>query len=160
MSAEKPAPLTTRSPEQTRRLGLRLGGLLREGDFVALAGQLGAGKTLFAKAVAEGAGIEGSEVSSPTFSIVQSYRGRLLLHHADLYRLASSDELVSTGFFDLEPGATLVEWAENVPSAVPDEALRVTLTVLGDEERQIEVSATGVRHQALLAAWLVAIDAV
>ena len=86
----------------TDRLGERLGVLLQPGDFIGLIGELGAGKTTLVRAVARGAGIT-EEVTSPTFSILNRYRGRALtLFHADLYRLASRDELYATGYFDLE----------------------------------------------------------
>ncbi len=141
------------SPEETRRLGVRLGALLKAGDFVGLSGPLGAGKTLFAKALAEGLGVKADEVTSPTFSIVQSYPGRVRLHHVDLYRLESLDELTGTGYFDLEPGVSVVEWAEKIKGAVPKDALRLSFSVVGETARQIDALATGERHRALLAVW-------
>jgi tRNA threonylcarbamoyladenosine biosynthesis protein TsaE len=141
------------STEETRQLGKRLGALLKPGDFVGLSGQLGAGKTLFARAIAEGLGVDTSDVSSPTFSIVQTYKGRVPLHHVDLYRLESLDELTATGFFDLEPGVLVVEWAEKIPKAIPADALRLSFSVLGESQRQIDAGATGDRHKALLAVW-------
>ncbi len=141
------------SPEETRKLGLRLGAMLKAGDFVALSGQLGAGKTLFAKALAEGLGVDPAEVTSPTFSIVQSYKGTVALHHVDLYRLETLEELTGTGFFDLEPGVSVVEWAEKIPKVIPADSLRLSFSVVGETSRQIDAVATGDRHKALLAAW-------
>ncbi len=149
-----PVEVITRSAEETRGLGLELGGLLREGDAVGLTGELGAGKTQLARGVAEGAGVDPGDVSSPTFSIVQSYPGKTVtLHHADLYRLRGEDELYATGFFDLE-GALLVEWIDRVPSALPEEALRITLEVVDAQTRRLKASARGARHQQLLRDWL------
>jgi tRNA threonylcarbamoyladenosine biosynthesis protein TsaE len=141
------------SAEETRKLGKRLGALLKAGDYVGLSGQLGAGKTLFARAIAEGLGVNVDDVSSPTFSIVQTYKGRSPLHHVDLYRLESLDELTATGFFDLETGVSVVEWAEKIPAAIPKECLRLSFSVLGETQRQIDAAAFGDRHKALLAVW-------
>ena len=150
----EPVEVLTRSAEETRALGLRLGALLQPGDFVALAGELGAGKTQLARGVAEGAGVDPAAVSSPTFSIVQSYAGkRVTLHHSDFYRLKGEDELFATGFYDLE-GAFLVEWIELVPSAQPEDALRVELQVIDSQTRRIRAIAFGARHQQLLEDWL------
>jgi tRNA threonylcarbamoyladenosine biosynthesis protein TsaE len=145
--------ITTASAEETRTLGVKLGSLLRSGDFVGLSGELGAGKTQLARGVAEGAGVDPAEVSSPTFSIVQSYAGKqVTLHHADFYRLRGEDELYATGFFDLE-GAMLVEWIDQVPSALPEESLQLRLEVIDAQTRRIKATARGERHQALLESW-------
>jgi tRNA threonylcarbamoyladenosine biosynthesis protein TsaE len=142
------------SPEQTHALGVTLGRLLQPGDFIGLEGELGAGKTALVRGIAEGAGVAAEEVSSPTFTIVQTYAGRLTLHHADLYRLASADELYATGFFDLleDGGAAVVEWIDRVPVDVP--MLRVSLTLVDATQRRLEVQATGARPAQLHADWL------
>lgn len=148
-------PVVTRSAEETRALGVKLGALLRAGDFVALSGELGAGKTQLARGIAEGAGVDPGDVSSPTFSIVQSYPGtHVTLHHSDFYRLKGEDELFATGFYDLE-GAFLVEWIDLVPTALPaDASLRVTLEVIDADTRRLVATARGERHHALLRDWL------
>ena len=149
----EPVEVITRSADETRALGVKLGALLRLGDFVGLTGELGAGKTQFARGVAEGAGVDPADVSSPTFSIVQSYPGtNVMLHHADLYRLRGEDELYATGFFDLE-GAILVEWIDLVPSALPDESLRIALEVVDSQTRRLRASARGARPEQLLRDW-------
>jgi tRNA threonylcarbamoyladenosine biosynthesis protein TsaE len=138
---------------ETHALGLRLGQLLQPGDFIGLSGELGAGKTALVRGIAEGAGVPAGDVTSPTFTIVQTYAGRLPLHHADLYRLSTADELYATGFFDLleDGGAAVVEWVERVKLDVP--MLRAALTLVDASTRKIEVTASGARAQALLAAW-------
>lgn len=148
--------VTSRSPEETQALGERLGRLLQSGDFVGLAGELGAGKTVFARGVASGAGADVSEVSSPTFSIVQSYPGRVTLHHADLYRLSTERELEGTGFFDLrdQGGACLVEWIDRIRAAAPLDWLEIRLSAPDEATRALEISAHGARSAALLQAWL------
>ena len=149
-----PLETISRSAEETRALGLTLGALLQTGDFVALAGELGAGKTQLARGIAEGAGVPPADVSSPTFAIVQSYRGtRVTLHHSDFYRLRGEDELFATGFYDLE-GTMLIEWIDRVPAAVPAELLRVELEVIDPDTRRIRGIARGARHAQLLEAWL------
>jgi tRNA threonylcarbamoyladenosine biosynthesis protein TsaE len=143
------------SPEETHRWGVRLGHLLQPGDFVGLVGDLGAGKTHLVRGVAEGAGVERSQVASPTFAIVYPYRGRLPLYHADLYRLADYDELYATGFLDLGgEGAMLVEWLDRIPEAAPREYLRLTLREVGEESRELVAEAWGARPSELLKAWL------
>jgi len=121
--------LLSRSPRETADLGARLGRLLRPGDVVALVGELGAGKTALVRGVCRGARVAAREVASPTFAIVSTYRGRILVHHADLYRIGDEEELFATGFYDLlgGEGAVLVEWADRVPGALPEERLEVRL---------------------------------
>jgi tRNA threonylcarbamoyladenosine biosynthesis protein TsaE len=146
----------TQAPEETFALGLALGAALRPRDFVGLDGPLGAGKTLFARGVAEGVGVPPDDVTSPSYSIVQSYQGRLLLHHADLYRLTGEDDLYATGYFELleSEGAWLVEWVSQVPSAAPADALAIRLEPTGATGRALEARATGPASEALLARWL------
>lgn len=150
-------PLKSGSVDETFALGRALGEALEATDFVGLTGQLGAGKTLFSRGVAEGAGVPLEDVSSPTYSIVQSYRGRLPLHHADLYRLTSEDDLYATGYFDLldaADAAFLVEWVEHVPNAAPADALRLRLEVTTPDTRTIHVTTSGPRSEALRDRWL------
>jgi tRNA threonylcarbamoyladenosine biosynthesis protein TsaE len=138
----------SRSLEETHALGVKLGRLLEQGDFIGLAGELGAGKTALVRGICEGAGVDPAEVTSPTFTIVQSYLGRVPIHHADLYRLSSADELYATGFFDLE-GAALVEWVDRVPLPEQD-MLRIDMTVVDAQTREIALKATGPRSQRLV----------
>ncbi len=144
---------TTRSAAGTRRLGERLGRKLGPGDVVALLGDLGAGKTQLARGLCRGAGVDDDDVSSPTFAIVATYRGRIPVNHADLYRVGDEDELHATGFHDLVggPGATVVEWADRVPGALPAERLEIRLAEEpgSPSVRRILVSGTGERHAAL-----------
>jgi tRNA threonylcarbamoyladenosine biosynthesis protein TsaE len=152
----EPLRRTTASAEETFALGVALGQVLSPRDFVGLSGQLGAGKTMFSRGVAQGAGVPLDDVSSPTYSIVQTYSGRLTLHHADLYRLRSEADLFSVGFYDLleGEGALLVEWVEQVAGAAPSDALLVRLEVLTPDTRRLEVRATGPVAAALQARWL------
>ena len=91
-----------------------------------------------------------SEGASPTFAIVYPYRGRIPIHHADFYRLADLDELYATGFFDLlGQGATVVEWIDRVPEALPEERLVLRMTRTGDRSRRVVLEAQGARHEEL-----------
>jgi tRNA threonylcarbamoyladenosine biosynthesis protein TsaE len=144
---------TMRSARATYALGKKLGSLLQHGDVVALVGELGAGKTQLIRGACEGAAVPMEVVSSPSFAIVATYRGRIPVHHADLYRIADEDELYGTGFGDLvgAEGALLVEWADRIPSALPAE--RLTLTLSHDAKapsvRHVEIDGVGARHAAL-----------
>jgi tRNA threonylcarbamoyladenosine biosynthesis protein TsaE len=143
------------SPAATRALGHSLGAALRPGDFVALTGDLGAGKTFLVKAMAEGAQAE--PASSPTFAIVNLYRGPVLLQHLDLYRLSGPSELFALGFDDLlaEPAATLCEWAERASDALPADRLEIALDYAGARARKARLHATGPAGERLLDAAIV-----
>ncbi len=144
--------VTTRSAQETFALGLSIGAVLLPFDFIGLSGQLGAGKTQLSRGIAQGVGVPIDDVSSPTYAIVQSYSGRLTLHHADLYRLASTDDLYSVGYFDLleESAAMLVEWVDQVPGAAPSEALRIRFELVDAQTRKLTFEASGPRAQSLL----------
>lgn len=146
MTLESPAPA------ETRALGQRIGALLEVGDVVGLIGELGAGKTLLAQGIAAGAGVPPTEyVASPTFALVNLYRGRIPLVHADWYRIGSADELYAVGFQDLyEDHAVIIEWMDRVPEAAPPERLEVRIRGAGDEPREIELAAFGERAEGLL----------
>lgn len=151
-----PRPIVSRSAAATTRLGRRLGALLRPGDVVALIGDLGAGKTQLIRGVCAGAGVAAGDVTSPSFAIVQTYRGRLPVHHADLYRLGDLDELYATGFMDLVGGggALLVEWADRIDGWMPPERLVLRLAEVAGRPswRRIALEAAGARHEELAAA--------
>ncbi len=142
----------SRSPEQTRRIGRRLGGALQPGDVVCLQGDLGAGKTTFVQGVAQGWGSQDA-VSSPTFILVNVYRraDEAQLFHMDAYRLDSASEAEE---LDLEAmlsqGPLLIEWPERIGGLVPGERLWIHLEHVDDEEREMNFKATGKRYDDLL----------
>jgi len=130
----------TKNSDQTLRLGYVFGKMLPQGSMVALIGDLGAGKTLLAKGIAKGLGVEDErEVSSPTFVLVNEYRGRIPVHHVDLYRLRDAVEVEEIGWeeFISGPGVTLVEWAEKVPDLLPEDRIEVYLHWVGVAERKL-----------------------
>jgi tRNA threonylcarbamoyladenosine biosynthesis protein TsaE len=149
------ATLTLELPdlEATMNLGRRLGALLFPGAVVGLVGPLGAGKTHLVRAVAEGLGVADSRVvSSPTFVLVQEYRGRLPIYHFDAYRLRRETEFLDLGaheYFEGD-GVCLVEWADRVSSCLPGALLRLTLIVTGENSRRAILEGHGDRHARLV----------
>ncbi len=143
----------SRSPEQTRRLGMRVGSLIQPGDLVCLSGDLGAGKTTFVQGVAQGWG-SADAVTSPTFVLVNQYRrpDGYLLHHLDAYRIES---ILEAEDLDIEQmittGALIVEWAERIADALPDDRLQINLSWVADEQRSLIFTPCGARYLALLA---------
>ncbi len=139
----------SRSPEQTRELGRRLGERLRGGDVLALSGPLGAGKTCLVQGLAEGLGVDPrAPVTSPTFGIVAEYPGRVWLRHADFYRVESYARLLDAGFDDLcdASAVVVVEWPERFPEVIPAERLEIRIDPgPGAEERQLGLTAQGER---------------
>lgn len=130
----------THAPEDTEALGAALGKILSPGTVLAYEGDLGAGKTAFTRGLARGLGCD-EPVTSPTYTIVNEYlSGRLPLFHFDMYRLTSADDLWDIGWEDyLERGGICaVEWSENVADAMED-AIRIRIEKLGDEERRITI---------------------
>jgi tRNA threonylcarbamoyl adenosine modification protein YjeE len=128
-----PVRLDLADEATTGRLGEDIAAILAPGDAILLSGDLGMGKTTLARAIIRAlAGDAGLEVPSPTFTIVQPYAGRVPVHHFDLYRLASPDELEELGLTEaLEEGAVLVEWPERGADALPADAVRIVLAESG-----------------------------
>ena len=133
--------MTTRSEAETIAAGREIGATLRAGDIVLLSGDLGAGKTAFARGIAEGLGIEGADVSSPTFTIMQEYRGgRLPLFHVDLYRLNDVREIDDLGLEEIAAdGVLAIEWAEKLPRLVRG-AIAVRIAHGDGDARSIEIT--------------------
>ena len=143
----------SRSPEQSRRVGMRLGGLLQRGDVICLQGDLGAGKTTLVQGLAQGWGSL-DPVSSPTFIIVNTYRrpGNNQLFHMDAYRLESAPEAAELDLDEmLSQGSLLVEWPERIQDILPDTHMWISLEYVAEEHRQILLRATGERYDTLLA---------
>jgi tRNA threonylcarbamoyladenosine biosynthesis protein TsaE len=132
----------TSSESQTAEVGRDLAARLSAGDVVLLYGDLGAGKTALVKGIAEGLGVARDEVSSPTFTLVQEYRGgRLTLFHVDLYRLDDPREILELGLDEIaEAGILAVEWAEKLPAGFPH-TTAVRIEHVDGTTRRITVSA-------------------
>ena len=129
------------SAADTRAIGRRLAEELRGGGLVLFTGGLGAGKTAFCGGIAEGLGCT-DPVSSPTFSIVNVYRGPVTFAHFDMYRIQSEEDLYACSFYDyLDAGAAVaVEWSENIAAYLDEPCIRVEIENLGGDERKITVT--------------------
>jgi tRNA threonylcarbamoyladenosine biosynthesis protein TsaE len=146
--------IETSSPEETHILAECLGGLLEPGDVVALIGELGSGKTLFAQGLARGLEVPVSfAITSPTFTLVNEYPGRIPFYHLDLYRIAGAAQCVDLGLEELlyGQGAAVIEWAERLGPELPEERLEVHLTLTGESSRSIKLRAFGRRMEERLA---------
>ena len=142
----------SRSPEQTRRIGMRLGSALQAGDLICLQGDLGAGKTTFVQGIAQGWGSLDS-VSSPTFILVNMYRraDQSHLFHMDAYRLDSTPEAEELDLDSmLAESALIIEWPERMAGLIPAERLWINLEHVDDEEREMKFNARGKRYDELL----------
>ena len=144
----------TRSPEDTQRLAANLAELARSGDLLLLVGDLGAGKTAFAQGFAAALGIS-EPVTSPTFTLAREYRGRLLLHHLDVFRLDQLAEVLDLGLPELldSDGVTLIEWGDTIRQALPNDYLEVALTFTdgpdsSPDERVVMLTPVGHHWQA------------
>lgn len=144
--------LVSHSSLHTERLGERLGQAARGGDVLALWGELGAGKTVLARGVAAGLGIDPDEVTSPTFVILHEHLvGRMPLFHLDLYRLSNAD-LGSTGWEEAVEGGgvTVIEWPDRAGDDLPPDRLDVRLEHIAESKRRVVLEATGPRSRTLL----------
>ena len=142
-----------RSLSDTDRLGAILAKSLPDGSVVAMTGTLGAGKTRLVQAVATACGIAPTDVTSPTFVLIQEYHGDRDLYHFDLYRLERATEFLSLGpdeYFECD-GLTFVEWAEKFATLLPRERVSLQIELLSPEERRVTVTATGEMYQEFLA---------
>jgi len=144
------------SPEETLAIGRRIGRAARPGDCAALAGELGSGKTVLAKGMAEGLGAAAARaVLSPTFVLCREYLdGRIPFYHLDAYRLRGAADLEAIGSAEILAGDGLaaVEWADRAPEALPPDHLEICLEVTGPETRRLTMTPRGPRARELLAA--------
>ena len=142
--------VSTFSEEETEALGRRVGAAAPPGAVLALVGDLGSGKTRFAKGVAAGLGIDPATVTSPTFVLMNLYQGRLPVAHLDLYRLESVD-LAGLGFYDVrEDHVAVVEWADRAEEKALGDHLRIEFEVTGEKSRRLVFRARGGRSAGLL----------
>lgn len=145
--------LKTHSAAGTEELGRVLGGLLLPGDVICLSGELGAGKTVFARGVARGLGVGGA-VTSPTFTLINEYAGRLPFYHLDVYRLGGAEDMDDLGYAEYfyGSGVTVVEWAERVAAVLPEERLEIYIGPGKDgcDAREIVFSPRGERYRRLV----------
>ncbi len=130
------------SVEETIKIGKKLAKGLKMGDCIALIGDLGSGKTVLTKGIAEGLGVKNARyVNSPTFVIIKEYRGKLPLYHFDVYRLNKSTVLDAESYeeYFYDGGVTVIEWADKIRSLLPRKYIEVKLSVIGESKRKIEI---------------------
>ncbi|MFB0559144.1 MAG: tRNA (adenosine(37)-N6)-threonylcarbamoyltransferase complex ATPase subunit type 1 TsaE [Dehalococcoidales bacterium] len=143
--------LISHSPEQTQRLGIRIGELALPGDILLLVGALGTGKTCLTQGIAWGLGIK-EYALSPSFVIVRELYGRLPLYHIDLYRLDHIEEIEELGLDDYlyGSGVCVVEWAEKGLSVLPAEHLLIQIAFLADNERSFQLKPSGKHYLEII----------
>jgi tRNA threonylcarbamoyladenosine biosynthesis protein TsaE len=142
----------SRSPEETRARGERIGRLLTGGELIALEGNLGAGKTQFIQGLARGLEITNIPVTSPTFVFVHEFRGRRPFAHVDLFRIEHEEDLPDLGILEYldSPWVVAIEWADKAGSFLPAERLNVRMTNLGETDRKIDIEAVGAGARRIL----------
>ena len=140
------AQVRTTGVDQTRQLAEAVAAVVRDGDVLLLVGDLGAGKTAFTQGFARALGV-GEQVTSPTFTLVRTYEGRVRLNHLDVYRLDQVQEAEDLGLGELlDDGVTVIEWGDTIAGALPSEYLEVRFTFGdGDDERVVAFRPVGRR---------------
>ena len=130
----------THSPEETIKFAEEVGKLLKGGEIIAYKGSMGAGKTTFTRGLCIGLGLP-DEVTSPTFALVNEYRGKITLYHFDMYRIQSADDLETTGFYDYisDDSVLAVEWSENISEALPQNTIYITFDRIDENTREITI---------------------
>jgi tRNA threonylcarbamoyladenosine biosynthesis protein TsaE len=141
------------SPAATLKFGRKIGEFLPAGSIIALMGELGCGKTLMTRGICNGLGVPPRQVNSPTFQLVNEYRGRLPVIHLDLYRLGNIEDGFEIGIMDYlsraASGVMLIEWAEKVASLLPEDVLNIKFEILSARKRRIVLSAAGINFAGL-----------
>lgn len=151
--AERVLTYNTVSDRETIKLGQKLGAVLNEGDVIALVGELGSGKTWFAKGIAIGLGISpGTVITSPSFSLLNEYEGRCTFLHMDAYRLESLSDFISAGLdeYFFQDGVVAMEWADRWPEILPDWRVKVEFAIVDDHLRKITLSGYHARAVEIL----------
>ncbi len=138
--------LCTSSPEETIQLGQFIGEVLKPGSVIGLCGELGTGKTHLIKGLARGLGVDDRYyVTSPSFTIINEYPGRIPLNHFDLYRLEEMDQMEELGYeeYFYGEGVTVIEWAEKVLPLLPENRLMIEITHLSENRRKFRITGLG-----------------
>jgi tRNA threonylcarbamoyladenosine biosynthesis protein TsaE len=151
--AERVLTYNTVSDRETIKLGQKLGAVLNEGDVIALVGELGSGKTWFAKGIAIGLGISpGTVITSPSFSLLNEYEGRCTFFHMDAYRLESLSDFISAGLdeYFFQDGVVAMEWADRWPEILPDWRVKVEFVIVDKYLRKIALSGYHARAVEIL----------
>lgn len=136
--------IVTKSPQETQRLGQKIGRLLKEGDVVALMGELGSGKTCLIQGLMGGLDVaDNYKGASPSFVLINEYKGRIPVYHFDIYRLSNIREVIELGYeeYFYGNGVTVIEWADKVEELLPHDCIRIYLRILGENRREINIQS-------------------
>lgn len=142
--------IKTRSEEETLKISSRLALLLKPGDVITLEGELGAGKTVFAKGIASGLGVK-QMVTSPTFTIVKEYEGELPLYHIDAYRLEHSDKDIGFSEYFNSHGISVIEWAQFIEDHLPPDLLNIKIKYIDEHSRLLLFKPIGDHYVKVIA---------
>jgi tRNA threonylcarbamoyladenosine biosynthesis protein TsaE len=131
--------LQSDSPDQTMRIAKEFSKKVKGGDVICLRGDLGAGKTQFVRGFVQGFGFTGNEVSSPTFTVINEYRGEPSIYHFDCYRLEHYSEAVEIGAeeYFYGDGITIIEWPDKIAEILPNDSVNITIKVLSENKREL-----------------------
>lgn len=138
--------------EDTERFGYRLGSILEGGDIVCLTGDLGAGKTTLTKSIAKGLDVK-DYVTSPTFALINEYKGRVPVYHFDVYRLEGIEDVIDLGFeeYFYSKGVTIIEWGNKIEKFLPEDILTIELNRgKKDDERIVSIYSSGKRSESIV----------
>ena len=145
--------IISQSVKETLNLGRLIAGHLGAGDIICLKGELGSGKTVFTKGLAEGLGVNKAKVTSSSFILIRRHlEGKIPLYHFDLYRLKEPGDIAAVGYeeYFYDEGVVVIEWAQNLDYLMPKEHLMVELSYRGENKRMLKFSATAARYKKLL----------
>ena len=138
--------------KETEEFGIKFGKLLEPGDIVCLNGDLGAGKTTMTKSIGIGLGVE-EYITSPTFALINMYKGRMVVYHFDVYRLENVDELYDLGFdeYFFGEGVCIIEWAEKIDKLIPENRIIIDIKKTDSiDERILHISGYGNRYEEMI----------
>lgn len=145
--------ILSQSVNQTIKIGRIIARNLKSGDIICLFGELGSGKTVLVKGIAQGLGIKRDEVISPSFVLIrQHHQGKLPLYHFDLYRLKTASAILGLGYeeYFYDQGASVIEWADRLKYLLPQNFLKIELSYKSDTQRLLNFTAIGSRYKELL----------
>jgi tRNA threonylcarbamoyladenosine biosynthesis protein TsaE len=143
--------IISKSPEETKKLGEDIGKLVRAGDLLAFYGELGAGKTCFIQGISQQLEVK-DYVTSPSFTIINEYRGKIPIYHFDLFRLNNAEEILELGYkeYFYGEGLTVIEWAEKIEEFLPKEHLKIDIKFEDHYKRTITFIPQGDRFEKIL----------
>lgn len=137
--------ILSNSPNETKQIGQRFGRRLKKGDVVALIGELGAGKTCFIQGVMKGLDVLRKDITSPTFVLMNIYKGKVPVYHFDMYRINNLKEVEELGYeeYFYGGGVAVIEWADRIKKLLPKKCIKIYMKIAGDKKREIKIEDSG-----------------